>query len=392
MHKKKRKWPKVVAMVLVLTVLVGAVSLVLVEKFAPEQQYLPGSVVALPSKAVSLLISPFQRAFSWASQGIADYLQRLKLQKALEIEYNKLKLENDELVYRSLRLEELERDYEALRAQIDNMTPEIERLNPLSANVIAKEAGNWFQTFTINVGKDHGVELNMAVITADGLVGEITQVFDKTSEVTTIIDSRSSIAAMIQSSRDQGVVQGTLGIDDQPTCRMYYLPVDLTTRPNEVVVTSGVGVSFPKGLIIGKVRESTRYQDQNKHYVVIEPAVDFRHIERVMVLLYETDVEQIDEGRDGQAAYTPVTLDTMRPIKKIDDQLNDANLGGFEIPSRPDEFGTEAATMPPTYALPLPDDVLLDGETPHPPGATPTPNPELDEEIRAEQEADLGGP
>ncbi|MCL1795310.1 MAG: rod shape-determining protein MreC [Clostridia bacterium] len=380
MRQPQRRWIRLVVMIAVLSALFGALSLVLVEKFMPEQEYLPQSLVSMPSRAVASMMRPLQGMFSWTTAKVIDYLEHVKLQQTIEIEYNKLKAENEELIFKSLRVEELERQIAEWEDMSAKTSAEIRRLNPVRAEVIAKEAGNWFQKFTIDIGKRHGVKLNMAVVNTQGLVGEITKVYNDTAEVTTIIDSRSSIAAAIRSSLDQGVVQGTLGIDDEPTCRMYYLPVDLVPRPNDIVETSGMSVSFPKGLVIGRVRESMRYQDQNKHYVVIEPAVDFRRIGTVMVLIYEADIEQLEEGRDGQPAYSPVPMDTMRPYKDIGERVNDPNLGGIEMPARPSRGPSQL-----TEDDFLSDDELLDAEA-EGRGALGTPNPDLDALLAEEAE------
>ena len=63
-------------------------------------------------------------------------------------------------------------------------------------------------------------------------------------------------------------MRGTLDVDGTAMCRMYYLPDDFLPRPGDTVVTSGVGMSFPKGIPIGTVRESTRGMESNKSYVV----------------------------------------------------------------------------------------------------------------------------
>lgn len=406
--KRKRKWPMMVAMVAALTLLLGAVSLVLVERFSPEQEYLPKSVVSAPSRFVSAIMRPLQKGFTWASDGIAQYLQSWKLRETLEIEYNKLKAANEELVFRALLVDELERQLAEIEDLRENLPSEIKTLSPVRATVIGKETGNWFQRFTIDVGEDHGVDLSMAVVNASGLIGEITKVEKTSSEVTTIIDSRSSVAAIISSTRDQGVVQGTLGIDDEPACRMYYLPVDLTPRPNDVVETSGIGVAFPKGLLIGTVRESTRHLDQNKHYFVIEPAVDFRHLETVMVLRFETEAESIQGGRDGQAAYVKQPMDTMRPVPTIMPDLNKDDLGGISLPSRPDRIGIDQPTKTESPHTDEEDEGMIEpGQTEYEVGneGDPAPtnapdagngprrtaNPDLDALLDDELESDLEG-
>ncbi len=392
--KKKTKGLRIVAMVLGLTLLIGCVALVLVENLMPTQQYIPQNIVSLPSRVVSAVLKPFQSAFSWTTNYVSDYLANFKLRKTIEIEYNKLRAENDELTYKSLLNDELEAENERLRNML-NVFDEKKSMNPIMAQVTGKETSSWFQMFTIDKGSKQGIKENMAVINADGLIGYIYKVYETSSEVISIVDSRASVAALIESSRDQGIVKGTLGIEEDAACRMYYLPVDLVPRPGDTVVTSGVGLSFPKGLKIGVIRESTRYMDENKHYVVIEPYVDFMHIEEVVVLIYEAAQEDMPDANDGQLSYVPSVLDTPRPSPSIGAQVNDPNLGAVTPPPRttriPGGSADPEATAAPTGLTVTQMYEGADAFYTIPPDATPTPNPELDELMRQELESEGEG-
>ena len=392
--KKKTKGLRIVAMVLGLTLLIGCVALVLVENLMPTQQYIPQNIVSLPSRVVSAVLKPFQSAFSWTTNYVSDYLANFKLRKTIEIEYNKLRAENDELTYKSLLNDELEAENERLRNML-NVFDEKKSMNPIMAQVTGKETSSWFQMFTIDKGSKQGIKENMAVINADGLIGYIYKVYETSSEVISIVDSRASVAALIESSRDQGIVKGTLGIEEDAACRMYYLPVDLVPRPGDTVVTSGVGLSFPKGLKIGVIRESTRYMDENKHYVVIEPYVDFMHIEEVIVLIYEAAQEDMPDANDGQLSYVPSVLDTPRPSPSIGAQVNDPNLGAVTPPPRATRIPGGSADPEATAASTgLTVTQMYEGADAFytiPPDATPTPNPELDELMRQELESEGEG-
>ena len=242
-----------------------------------------------PESTLARALAPVQSLVSGMTQGISGYLYRVKLRSNIEYEYNQLKAQNDELVLRSLLYEELEEENTRLRALLGEYETRAE-MNPVLARVIASESGNYFSTFTINKGKKDGVDTQMAVITSEGLIGYTYEVFETTAKVITVIDDQASLAALIESSRDQGAVKGTLGSTGEPLCRMYYLSADSVPRPGDRVITSGIGVSFPKGLLIGYVRESTRAIEDNKHYIVVEPAADFEHIENVLVLRYYAEV------------------------------------------------------------------------------------------------------
>lgn len=301
-----------------------------------------GSLVS-PEGFMAGIITPIQSTLSGVRRAFSDYLYRVKLRSNIEYEYNQLKAQNDELVLRSLLYEELEEENTQLRALLGEYDARAS-MNPVLASVIASESGNYFSTFTINKGRNDGVDTQMAVITSQGLVGYVYEVFATTSKVITIIDDQASLAALIESSRDQGAVKGTLGSTGEPLCRMYYLSADSVPRPGDRVITSGVGVSFPKGLLIGYVRESTRAIEDNKHYIVVEPAADFEHIENVLVLRYYADVEEMPENYNNtEVIIAPVA--TARPQAVIEEERL-------------------AASTP----VPLPD---------APGRATPTPAPEV---------------
>lgn len=276
-----------------------------------------------PESFFAGIITPIQGVVSKVGQMASDYLQRVKYRSNLEYEYNQLRAQNDELILRSLLYEELEEENAQLRALLGEYE-ERAAMNPLLARVIASETGNYFSTFTINKGKKDGVDSQMAVITSEGLVGYVYEVFDTTSKVITVIDDQASLAALIESSRDQGAVKGTLGSTGEPLCRMYYLSADSVPRPGDRVITSGVGVSFPKGLLIGYVRESTRAIEDNKHYIVVEPAADFEHIENVLVLRYYAEVEEMPENYDNtEIIIAPVA--TARPQAVVEEEKLNAS-------------------------------------------------------------------
>ena len=156
----------------------------------------------------------------------------------------------------------------------------------------------------------HGTTVTFLRRSDGALIGYTEKVESNLSVVRTIIDSEASIAALIKSSRDSGTVRGTLGTDgtDTPVCRMYYLSDDSLPRPGDIVITSGVGMSFPKGIPIGTVRESTRGMEANKQYIVVEPLADFSHLENVIVLRYEPFPEPIEGRENGSSDIPYVTL------------------------------------------------------------------------------------
>jgi rod shape-determining protein MreC len=272
-------------------------------------------VLRAPENGIATVLTPLQTGFSSIVDAVVDYLRTLKLRANLETAYNEIKLENEQLVYQAMLVEEMQYRlsvYEDLYGEISIN----ESMNPIVATVISRSVGNYFSVFTINKGLSDGIADFMAVTMEGALVGYTYNTKLTSTSVRTIIDSDASISALISSTRDQGTVRGTLGVDGSAMCRMYYLPEDHLPRPGDTVVTSGVGFGFPKGIPIGTVRESTRGMESNKSFVVVEPIADFEHIEYVIVLRYQPNAEAIT-SQDTTADLDLVPLETARPIPTI---------------------------------------------------------------------------
>jgi hypothetical protein len=144
---------------------------------------------------------------------------------------------------------------------------------------------------------------------------------------------------------------------------MYYLPDNLP-RPGDMVVTSGVGstdeedsvirIIFPKGIPIGTVRESTRSMDANKQYIVVEPKVDFQHIEYVIVLRYKPDATAIEKPEDTSdvrnATPAPSIAPAPTPAPAVIQTPQPENNGlEYQAPEgSQEETTTPAPAAPPT--------------------------------------------
>ena len=357
--KKKKRHPllRMTVLVLITLVLVLSAAAYIFHRIIP---YAP--VLDAPENLIGRIVTPVQSFFSGLTESVASYFRTLKLRANIESEYNKLRAENEQLVYQAMLAEELQntlRQYEDLSDEIAANAA----MRPIVSAVIGKSDSNYFSTFTINKGSDDGVEEYMAVTINGSLVGYTERVQPSMSTVRTIIDSEASIAALIQSSRDQGTVRGTLGVDGTPMCRMYYLPDDNLPRPGDTVVTSGVGMSFPKGIPIGTVRESTRGMEANKQYIILEPLADFQHLEYVIVLLYKPVPEAIEGRENGRTSVEFVPTVSARPSPEVPQIASSL----FESQTTQDPNATPTPSPEPT-------------ETPSPtptPTEIPTPTPEV---------------
>lgn len=305
--KSYTRFITIFALYTVLTIVVG---IMLYARISNDENF------RIVEKGIATAVTPVQNTFSKIVNNVANELRKIKLRGNIEKEYNRLLAENEQLVYDAMLANELKIQISQYSALFDEVSLN-DSMNPIACKVIGRDNSNYFSVFTINKGSLSGIEDFMAVTSNGALIGYTYNVSLNKANVRTIIDSEASIAALIQSSRDQGTIRGTLGIDSKPMCRMYYLPNDNLPRPGDEVVTSGVGMSFPRGIPIGTVRESTRGMEENKQFIVVEPKHDFRHIENVIVLRYNPDPLGVSVTEDGKEQTIYDSLPGTVPVPTI---------------------------------------------------------------------------
>ncbi|MBR1760364.1 MAG: rod shape-determining protein MreC [Schwartzia sp.] len=233
------------------------------------------------SPAVITLLAPFQRAASWAGdqvQGLVanvwDILTVHQQNQMLRSEVEQLRVQNvkaNEYVAENIRLREL-LGYTQSATQFDLTM----------ARVIGREPSTWTRMIVIDRGTQHGVRKNMPVVTARGLVGTVTEAGPISSKVQLILDPRAAAGALVQRSRVAGVVKGTP--DDAMHPRLINVPKNQDMAVGDIVVTSGFGGIYPKGIMIGTVANVKNDSSGLLHYAVIEPAADFQRLEDVAVI------------------------------------------------------------------------------------------------------------
>lgn len=150
----------------------------------------------------------------------------------------------------------------------------------ISATVIGEDVTSWFRTLVINRGSASGIREGMAVLSADGVVGQTVKVSATTSRVLLLTDHASGISATIQRSRARGVVKGK----GEMLCSLEFTTREEDVKVGDAVITSGIGGLFLKGLPIGEVTMVKRGEYGIFQTVTIRPAVNIPHLEEVLVV------------------------------------------------------------------------------------------------------------
>jgi rod shape-determining protein MreC len=228
---------------------------------------------------VITIVGPIQGVLGRA----ADTLGRIW---QLYTEIGRLRVENRRL---NEQVERLSDEVARLREQAQ-ATQRLERLlqfrqqvpgRAIGARVIGRDTTQWFAVILVDRGSRDGVARNDTVVAADGLVGRVLTTTASTTQVLLVTDARSAVGAVLQRSREAGVVDG----QGQALLRLKYLSRAREIGIGEVVVTSGQGGLFPRGLPIGTVASLAREQGLPYQEALVRPSVRLDHLEEVLILI-----------------------------------------------------------------------------------------------------------
>ncbi len=155
------------------------------------------------------------------------------------------------------------------------------------ARIIGRNVSNWYRAIVIDKGSEDGIQAEMGVITEAGTVGRVVRVNRTTAVVLLLSDPNVAITGMIQTSRDEGIIQGT----PQGTIQMKYLPPLSPVQQHDMVVTSGLTNDFPRGLPVGHIHQITKGATDLFQSAELIPIVNFSKLEGVLVI---TDFENTE--------------------------------------------------------------------------------------------------
>lgn len=231
------------------------------------------------------LTAPAQSILTWAInntwESIENYFLLLNVRKFnVELLSQNRKLTNEIAAFREVALEN-----ERLRKLVQ-FSQSIDG-RKITAKVIAQDILPEFRTLRLNKGESDGVSRGMAVVTYEGIVGRIIRVDKDYADVLTLLDSSSNVAGLVQRNRTRGVVEGYT----DNLLRMKHVRRTDDIRDGDVIISSGIGTLFPKGLVVGKVVSVRKKKYGITQTVEILPSVDFSRLEEVIIIKPAASVE-----------------------------------------------------------------------------------------------------
>lgn len=244
--------------------------------------------------------SPAQVGATDVADNTAGFVGFVAGLRTLRQTNSELKQRNEDLLAENFALREVEQENQRLRQLLNfaQARPGLElRGAQIVGRVIGQDPTNFLDYLNIDLGARHGIEVGMPVLTDQGLVGRVSEVNSTTSKVLLITDASSSVNAILQSSRLNGVVRGGAG----GQIVMDFIQQGAVLSVGEVVLTSGLGGKFPKGIPIGQVVQINQRDIDVFQQAVIQPTVDFGALELVAVVT-NFDPLEVEPGTENEVA------------------------------------------------------------------------------------------
>lgn len=233
--------------------------------------------------AFSKLIMPIQTGIIYLKQKITGNDNYFATMDYLKQENEALKQKNEELEEALRNLEMIQAENSTLKEYL-NLTEQYKSYKSVPAYVISKDISNYSSIFIINAGSSSGIKENMTVIAAEGLVGHVISVTEKTAKVQTLVDSSNVVSATLENSKDNVIARGTLSGNELKTT---YISPNTVLIEGEKLYTSGMGGIYPKGIYIGTIKKINQTKNITNRSFITEAAVDFENLETVLVISNE---------------------------------------------------------------------------------------------------------
>src|ERR1700756_1637783 len=238
-------------------------------------------------------VTPFEKMLVRIQTSSSGIWHNYFYLRGVRAENRELKAEIERLRLQQVRLSEDAEQARRLQALLGFKEQFISQT--MAAQVIGSSGSAQSRSIYIDKGAREGVKTDMAVITADGVVGKVLHVYHSTSQVLLIDDQSSGVGALLEKSRLQGVVRGT------PAGEVMLEKVmsDQQVQAGEAVLTSGGDRIFPKGLAVGTVSKISQGPDLFLN-IRVKPATDLNKLEEVLI------VTKIEEKKIAPSQAGPI--------------------------------------------------------------------------------------
>lgn len=234
---------------------------------------------------VGYVIVPFQRGISSVGSWLTNRSEELVQIRALLSENESLKSQIDELTIENTILQQDRYELTNLR-ELYKLDSQYEGYEKVGARIIARDAGNWFHSFVIDKGEENGITVDMNVMAGSGLVGRIVDVGPNWAKVASIIADSSNVSGKVLATSDHLIVSGNLELYSNGVIQFNKL-VDSEGKvvEGDKIVTSNISDKYLPNILIGYINTLNVDANNITKSGLLTPAVDFEHLEEVLVIM-----------------------------------------------------------------------------------------------------------
>lgn len=231
------------------------------------------------------VIVPFQRGISSVGGWLAARSDELVQIRTLLTENEALKQQVDELTIENTQLQQDKYELNSLQA-LYKLDKQYEDYEKIGARIIARDSGNWYHSFTIDKGSDDGIMVDMNVIADGGLVGRVISTGPNWAKVTSVISDNSNVSGKVLATGDNLIVSGDLELMQQGVISFSQLLDSAgVVVSGDKIVTSHISDKYLPNILIGYINEISLDSNKLTKSGTLTPAVDFEHLEEVLVIL-----------------------------------------------------------------------------------------------------------
>ncbi len=240
------------------------------------------------------IVSPMQSGINKVGQFIYGKMDLLASKEKLLEENKQLKEKIDALSYDNKILAGENSDLDNYRElyQLDKKYPDYPKV---AATVIGRDGNNWFNLFTIDKGKEDGVDVDMNVIAGNGLVGIVSEAGNHYAKVRSIIDDKSNVSAMFENTGETCIVKGNMESIYKGFIDVTMISNTAEAKDGDAVVTSRISDKYLPGLLVGYISNIKEETDGLSQTAQLTPIVSFDKLETVLIITTLKDSSEIED-------------------------------------------------------------------------------------------------
>lgn len=237
-------------------------------------------------------LNPLQKIMYNLNRGTKDFVDFFLNFSDVKEKNKELAEENEALKQELLERQNLEEENERLKQQLD-FQDQKDNYDYISTNIMGISGGNITNGYIIDKGSEDGIKKGMAVKAASGLVGKVSSVGNHWAIVEGIINENIKVSVMVNETRDQtGMLSGYRdSTNNKNLVQVTDLPIDSEVKEGDTIVTSGIGMVYPKEVEIGKVISVSEDKVKVMKTAIVEPSVDFNKIEELFVIVPKNSID-----------------------------------------------------------------------------------------------------